>query len=118
MPATGTLIGESLRTEWAPTGTRIRRVHRVDQGDTVGLGQPRFWTVIEFETDDATLAAETLSRALQAEGGWYADLWAGQERIIIFAGRIFRFALGDEQADAEAKSYGRSAGVPEHQLDW
>jgi hypothetical protein len=38
--------------------------------------------------------------------------------VVVFAGKIFRFPRGDEAGRAEAAAYGRSVGVPDHQLDW
>ncbi|MFF5078964.1 hypothetical protein ACFY36_18070 [Actinoplanes sp. NPDC000266] len=118
MPVTGRLIGDSLRpgAEFAPPGARIVRVFRQDLGGTQTASQPAAWTVIDFEADDADAVAGALSAALNPEGGWYADFSDGDDHIIVFAGQVFRFAPGDD--DEAAKAYGRSAGVPEHQLDW
>ena len=38
--------------------------------------------------------------------------------FVVFGGRRFRYALGDEAAKAEAERYARSIGVPESQIDW
>ncbi|WP_302828585.1 hypothetical protein [Streptomyces sp. BV286] len=38
--------------------------------------------------------------------------------MIVFAGRYFRYRIGDEAGRAEAVAWGRAAGTPEHQLDW
>ncbi|MEV4343841.1 hypothetical protein AB0J83_05125 [Actinoplanes sp. NPDC049596] len=114
MTVTGRLIGDSLRpgAEFAPPGARIVRVFRQDLQGTQAPGQPAAWTVIDFEADDADLVAQALSDALSPEGGWYADFSDGDDHIVVFAGRVFR---GEDEA---AKAYGRSAGVPDHQLDW
>ena len=61
---------------------------------------------------------KALASCLRAEGGWYADLRVGDERVIVFAGRVYRYARGDAAVSAEARAHGRSMGVPEHQLDW
>jgi hypothetical protein len=120
MAATGTLIGDSLRpgAEFAPPGTRIRRVYRLDLKGTAAATQPPIWTVINFEADDADAVAESLAASLDPDGGWYADLRDGTDRIIVFAGTIFRYATGDDETRAAAMAHGRAAGVPEHQLDW
>ncbi|XVV10580.1 hypothetical protein ACQP2X_37915 [Actinoplanes sp. CA-131856] len=117
MPVTGRLIGDSLRpgAEFAPSGARIVRVFRQDLGGTQTAAQPAAWTVIDFEADDATEVADALAAALNPVGGWYADFSDGDDHIIVFAGKVFRCAPGDDEA---AKAYGRSVGVPEHQLDW
>jgi hypothetical protein len=122
MTITGTLIGDGLRVgaEFAPRGTRIRRVYRLDQADAAGDGQPRIWTVIDFEADDdvAGALAQGLSESLDADGGWYADFRDGADRVVVYAGAIFRYAPGDAETRAAAIAHGRAAGVPEHQLDW
>jgi hypothetical protein len=120
MTITGTLIGDGLRAdaEFAPPGTRIRRVYRLDQGDTAGEGQPRVWTVIDFEADDADAVARALSESLSRDGGWYADFRDGADRVVVYAGAIFRYSPGDTETRDAAIAHGRAAGVPEHQLDW
>jgi hypothetical protein len=62
--------------------------------------------------------ASALSAALSAEGGWYADFRSGGEHAVVYAGRIFRYEVGDAAARDEAVAYGRSVGVPEAQVDW
>jgi hypothetical protein len=52
-----------------------------------------------------------------AEGGWVADFRAGDDRVVVFAGKIFRYQHGDQDGRGEAMDYGREMGVPEHQLD-
>ncbi|MFC1437574.1 hypothetical protein ABUW04_04825 [Streptacidiphilus sp. N1-10] len=120
--ATGCVIGESLRpgAVFEPPGLRIRRITRLDLSDTVGPHQPPLWTVVDFEVDDreADGVAEALAGCLRAEGGWYADLRVGDQRVIVFAGTVYRYARGDTAVRAQARAHGRSVGVPEHQLDW
>ena len=53
-----------------------------------------------------------------ADGGWYADFTSSDHHVVVFAGRVFRYRRGDAAAQAEARAYGRSLGVPDHQLDW
>ncbi|MET0417407.1 MAG: hypothetical protein ABW022_15455 [Actinoplanes sp.] len=120
MTITGTLIGDGLRVdaEFAPPGTRIRRIYRLDQGDAAANGQPRVWTVIDFEADDADAVARALSESLSPDGGWYADFRDGADRVIVYAGAVFRYSPGDAETRAAAIAHGRAVGVPEHQLDW
>ena len=82
--------------------------------------QPGVWTMIEFKfaESDAERMIAALLEALEERGGWYSDLSLGGERIVVFAGRVFRYSPGDEAARAEAQAYGREHGVPEPQLDW
>jgi hypothetical protein len=118
----GTLLAESLKigAELSVAGVRLTRVSRRDVSASVSAVQPPVWTFLEFEADDAVagLLAESLAQSLLAEGGWYADFQAGDDHVVVFAGKVFRYQRGDQNARAEAMGYGRAMGVPEHQLDW
>jgi hypothetical protein len=82
--------------------------------------QPSVWTVVEFDFPDeeAGRLADALAGVLDKHGGWYSNFSVNGETFVIYADRVFRYASGDEAARSEAQDYGRSAGVPEHQLDW
>ncbi|MEU0943562.1 hypothetical protein ABZ379_12290 [Streptomyces canus] len=118
---TGYVIGESLRpgAVFEPHGLRLRKVSRVEIGGASDT-QPPVWTLVEWETDGEDVGALTdaLASALEPENGWYADFSAGDERVVVFAGKVFRYRRGDEAGRAEAVAYGRSVGTPGHQLDW
>jgi hypothetical protein len=118
----GTLLAESLRigAELRVSGVRMTRVSRRDVSASVSADQPPVWTFLDFEAaDDAADAlAQSLARCLLAEGGWYANFMVGDDHVIVFANRIFRYRRGDPARRAEVVEYGRRVGVPEHQLDW
>lgn len=115
MTIEGSLIGDSLRTdaELRPDDWRITRV-------SAAPGQPIEWTVIDFEADDdqADDLAETLSSSLKREGGWYADFRVGDDHVVVFADKVFRYRRGDAEGRRRAMRYGESVGTPRHQLDW
>jgi hypothetical protein len=119
---TGTLLAESPRVgaELVVPGLRLTRLSRVDVSTSVLPTQPGVWTFVELEAEDdlAGPLAEALAGALLPEGGWYADFGVGDDHVVVFAGRIFRYRRGDAEARAEVVAYGASAGVPAHQLDW
>ncbi|MET8025384.1 hypothetical protein [Streptomyces avermitilis] len=119
---TGYVIGESLRTGavFERPGLRIRRISRVDVSAGATADQSPAWTFVEYETDsdDVTGLADALAAVLKPQDGWYTDFTAGDERVVVFAGKVFRYRRGDAAGCAEAIAYGRSVGVPEHQLDW
>ena len=121
MTTSGALIAESMRADAVLDGVTltVRKIARGELGD-VDAGQPRTWTFIEFDVDDAQVdaLALALSRVLAREGGWYCDFRNDDETFVVFAGRVFRYARGDAAARAEVAEYGRSVGVPEAQLDW
>ncbi|BCJ48127.1 hypothetical protein GCM10010168_24870 [Actinoplanes ianthinogenes] len=117
----GRILAESLRPGAALTvpGLELTRVSRITI-TSPGPGQPPVWTLLDVTAPDerAEELAAALSAALHADGGWYADFRAGADHVVVFAGRIFRYAVSDPAARAEAVAYGRSVGVPEAQLDW
>jgi hypothetical protein len=83
--------------------------------------QPTIWTFIDFEAPDAIAdeLAQALSEVLEPDLGWWADFIIDDcEHVIVFAGRAFRYRIGDEFARAEAVAWGQAAGTPHHQLDW
>jgi len=118
----GTLLAESLQigAELRVAGLRLTRLSRQDFSESVTAAQPAVWTVLDFEADDdvADELGRSLARSLLAQGGWYADFRAGQDHVVVFAGRIFRYRRGDHAGRAEAVAYGKTVGVPGHQLDW
>jgi hypothetical protein len=121
MSVSGILIAESLLKNSPLEGVTLQvdKVSRGDVGD-VSVGQPLTWTFIEFSVEDVDLTdlVEALGRSLDPAGGWYCDLHTTTETVVVFAERVFRYPRGHEQGRTEAEAYGRSAGVPEAQLDW
>jgi hypothetical protein len=94
-----------------------------DESQTPGVveGQPTIWTFLDFEgpNEIADELAKSLADALEAELGWWADFRIDDsEHVVVFAGRVFRYDVGDEAARAEAVAWGRSHGTPDSQLDW
>jgi hypothetical protein len=118
----GTLLAESLQigAELRVAGLRLTRVSRRDVAATASMSQPPVWTFLEFEADDdvAYPLADSLAQSLQEEGGWYADFGVGDDHVVVFAHKIFRYQRGDQGGRSAAMEYGRAMGVPEHQLDW
>ena len=120
MPFAGVLLAESLRTGAVLEGVPflVQRVRRFDAGDP-SAGQPRTWTFIEFVVADASAGpfADRAAAAL-APGPWYCDLRSDAEVVVVFAGRVFRYARGDRSARRDVEAHARSVGVPEAQVDW
>jgi hypothetical protein len=118
----GILLAESLRAgvEIAVPELRVTRVRREDVSASASPAQPPVWTLLDFEAPDARAEelADALAAALLPDGGWYADFTVGEDHVVVFAGRVFRYRRGDDVAKAHVVAYGRTVGVPEHQLDW
>ena len=83
------------------------------------MGIPSTWTLLHIEVDDEDLErlADALAESLE-DVGWYADFHTEQETVVVFSGRVFRYASGDSVARAHAESYAREHGVPDTQIDW
>jgi len=117
----GGLLAESLAEDAVLDGVplTVTKVFRAAVGDTTA-GQPREWTFIEFSVPASLVDtfAESLSRALRPQGGWYCDFHSDSEVIVVFRGRVFKYPTGDPTRRAEVEDYARSVGVPEAQLDW
>jgi len=119
--ALGYVLVESMRTGARLEGLplTLRRIERSPVSNPAP-DQPSAWTAVEFEFPDeeAGRLADALAAVLDEHGGWYSNFSANGETFVIYADRVFRYASGDKTARAEAQEYGRSAGVPDHQLDW
>jgi hypothetical protein len=89
-----------------------------DRGATAS--QPSIWTFVDFEAPDerADELAQALADVLIADQGWWADFRVGDDHVVVFAGRVFRYRVGDAVGRDEARAYGLAAGTPAHQLDW
>jgi len=118
----GRLLAESLRVgvEITLPGLAVTSFGRQDVSGSVSATQPKIWTFLDFEApeDRADELAAVLADALLPDDGWYADFTVAGDHVVVFAGRVFRYRLGDAAGRAEAVAYGLSAGTPEHQLDW
>jgi hypothetical protein len=114
----GVLIVESLRVgiALADLSLEVRRISRLAVSGA-SADQPAVWSLLEFSVEGGAELAEVLAGALDAPG-WYADFHDEREVFVVFPGRVFRYARGDEAAREEAKAYGRGLRIPEAQLDW
>jgi hypothetical protein len=117
----GRLILESLRpgTDIHTPGLRIDRIFRVPVEGTTA-NQPNVWSMIDVRgpADEADRFARQLSAGLEESNHWYADLRVGDDHVVIFPGRIFRYRTGDPTGHAQAVAYGLELGIPAPQLDW
>ncbi|HYI57107.1 MAG TPA: hypothetical protein VEX66_03000 [Microlunatus sp.] len=119
---TGRLLAESLRIgiDLTVPDLRVVRLGRHDVAAGASDTQPPVWTFLDFEAPDerADDLARALAAALDTRTGWYADFCVGDDHVVVFANRVFRYRIGDRRARDEAVAWGRAAGTPEHQLDW
>ncbi|MGZ0151265.1 hypothetical protein ACXJJ3_29705 [Kribbella sp. WER1] len=114
----GVLILESLQVGSALTDIplTVRKIRRLAVEGT-SADQPEVWSLLEFSVERGAELADVLAGALDRPG-WYADFHDAAESFVVFPGRVFRYARGDDAAREGAKEYGRSLRIPEPQLDW
>ena len=76
------------------------------------------WTLdtIEVEKNQASDLAEKLSKALDAEHGWYIDYHNDRYHFVIFKNKVFEIDRRKKSDYEEMIKYGLSVGTPNYQL--
>ena len=115
---TGLLLKESLADLHVLDRLCITNTERWNVSNA-SADQPNVWTALSFEVDDAEAdaVAEELSHTLKSPG-WYIAARLGDEVIVIFPDRIFRYRRGDQIGRAGAQAYAWAIGIPPSQVDW
>ena len=80
--------------------------------------QPKVWTAIYVEGADEDIEDIAVIVSNSILDKWYANLSDSTTEYVIFHKKIFSYTRGDGDTKQEARNYGKSIGVPEHQLDW
>lgn len=118
----GVIIEESLESKGILenidiTSTQVEQV--TDKHQTPWLSQWILHTVAIPESE-AQSAAEEISRSIDRRhgGAWYADFKNDTYHYIIFRDKIFYVDRSSREQYGEAKKYGISLGIPEHQVDF
>lgn len=116
----GTIIEESLKNKDVLKkinilSTKVEPV--VIKHQTPWLKQ---WTLhkIEISEDKAEEIAKKLGDSLDTEHNWYADYKNEKWHYIIFRNKVFKIDRDNAKQYPEAKKYGISLGIPEHQVDF
>jgi hypothetical protein len=110
------------RHDVSESTTPFEDVAQVATGDGRGAvtSQPSVWTFVDFQAPDerADELAQALAGMLERQDGWWADFTVGDDHVVVFADKVFRYRIGDAAGRNEAIEYGVAAGTPRHQLDW
>lgn len=106
----GLIIKESVADETVFDAVHIEKTELWRTNET-----PKYWTAVYFSSEDAEFP-EKLSKALT--GNWFADMKRGNEKIIVFRGKVLRYTTGNAEEKKAVLDYCRSMGIPERQLDW
>ncbi len=117
---TGLIIREGLKpdTILEEIGLKIVKTKEWNVGKRAADFQPTTWHAIYVEGDEERIGsvADEISRTLLPK--WYANFSNTTTEYVVFPGKVFIHKKGDKEDAAEAIEYGRSLGLPEHQLDW
>ena len=118
----GVIIEESLEDksvldEITILDTRVSQV-------TAGTKTPWLdhWTLhgVEIPEEKAESVARKISQSIDPahQGSWFADFANDKWHYVIFRDRVFLINRRDRVQYDEAVQYGRSIGIPAHQLDF
>jgi len=121
MNYTGVIIEESLADKdvlWSIKilSTKVERV--TDRHATPHLKQ---WTLhkVGISAEQAETVAKTISEALgSTHNDWYADFKNDITHFIVFRNKIFKIDRTNQAQYDEAKKYGLSLSIPEHQVNF
>ena len=118
----GTIIEESLANKDVLKKVKIisTKVEPItDEHKTPWLSQ---WTLhtVEVPENEAQAIAKEISKSLDYshDSSWYADYKNENHHYIIFRDKIFYIDRTSKEQYDEAKRYGISLGIPEHQVDF
>lgn len=80
------------------------------------------WTLhtVEIPEEKIDAVVEIISNAIDHEHAhaWYADFENDTFHYIVFHEKIFKVEKVHKEKYAAVKEYGKSLGIPEHQLDF
>lgn len=79
------------------------------------------WTMrtVEIPEEKAAEVADKISKVLDKEHNWYADLKTETEHYVVYADKVFHITdRTDKKQYDEATAYGISIGIPDYQVDF
>jgi len=116
----GVIIEESLEDKNILADIKIldTKVERVVEKDKTPWVKK--WTLhtVEIAEDKADDMAEKIRQALDSKHEWYADFKNETTDYIIFKNKIFKINRADKARYKDAREYGVSIGIPEHQVSF
>lgn len=73
------------------------------------------WHLYKVKVSEEEIAS--LSKQIKPKH-WYMHFWNGDDVIVVFPGKTFRFKHSDKSTWQPAIEYGKSINIPEEQLDF
>lgn len=118
-PYTGVIIEESLEDKRVFHDLKIIKTI-IEQTTPEHKSSVPQWTMhtVFISEDQAEEIAMRLSKSLRSEASWYADFKNDTHHYIIFRNKVFFIDKQNKKKYDEAKRYGMSLGIPEHQVDF
>jgi hypothetical protein len=117
---TGLIVKESLKNHriLEDKDIKVLRIEEWVLGERAADFQPATWTAIYIEGSEENIeqVSKKISKVMLKR--WYANLSNDLTEFVIFHNKIFKHKRGDKEDAQKAIKYGKSIGIPEHQLDW
>lgn len=116
----GLIIKESMKNSdiFKDNDLKISKTESWKLRERAADFQPKTWTAIFIEGNEEKIdtIAKKISNSILPR--WYANVSNNTTEYVIFNEKIFKHKKGNKEEAKEAISYGKSVGIPEHQLDW
>lgn len=114
----GVIIEESLAQRGVLKELKVLETEIEPVTERMKTPQLKQWTLhtVEIPETKVTTISERLSKDLEQK--WYADYKNGKYHYIIYKSKVFKVDLKNPVLYKEAKRYGISLGIPEHQVDF
>ncbi len=118
----GTIIQESLTDQEILDKLHVTRtiVEEVTPEHQTPWVKAWILHTVEIEEEGADKWAEWLSSHIDNshDHPWYVDYKNDKFHYVIYPGKIFKIDRTNAEENHKAQEYGKSKGIPPHQLDW
>ena len=84
-------------------------------------GKPKYWTALFF-TSDRRGFPEQIAKVIRpgpdANGNWFVDFKAGNEKYIVLKDRVLKYRIGSQTEKEEVCNECRKLGILNEQMNW
>lgn len=118
----GTIIEESLENKEVLKDVDILSTNVEPATDKHQTPWVQKWTLrkVEIAPEKVDKVARKLAQSLDPEHShsWYADFKDAATHFIVFRNKVFKIDRHNKEQYDEARQYGLSLGIPEHQINF